>query len=358
MAQSKRDMEGIKKILIIQTAFIGDVVLVSPLVQSLSKGFPEAELHLITTLKGKDVLDGDPCLTSIISYDKKGQQKGIFHFMKVVEEIRRMRFNLAVIPHPSFRSSSLAFLCGISYRIGFDRNAGSFLFTSKVPYRLELHEAERNLELAYTFGAPKDNYPLRIYISDKDKEISREFIAKKGVLSGELLIGINPCSVWPTKRWSPEGFAQAGDILANELKAKIILVGGRDDGWLIEKIALLMHTRPILAAGRLNLKQLAGVMERCQLFITNDSGPLHMAMAMKTPTVAIFGPTTIDMGFGPYGELFRVVEKVGLSCRPCSKHGGQRCPIKTFDCMKRITPDEVVAAAKGLLVGANLCVRP
>ncbi|MFH1860883.1 MAG: glycosyltransferase family 9 protein, partial [bacterium] len=117
----------------------------------------------------------------------------------------------------------------------------------------------------------------------------------------------------------------------------------------VEKIALPMKTRPILAAGRLTLKQLAGVMERCQLFITNDSGPLHIAMAMKTPTVAIFGPTTINLGFGPYGESFRVVEKAGLSCRPCGKHGGQRCPIKSFDCMKGITSDDVITAARELI---------
>lgn len=342
-------MREYKRILIIQTAFIGDVVLATPLIQSLSKGFPRAELYLITTPKGKEVLDGDPCLANIIPYDKKGHQKGIFHFLKIAEELRRMQFDLAVVPHPSFRSSLLAFLCGIPYRIGFDRNAGAFLFTSKVEYQLKLHEAKRNLELAYALGAPEGNYPLRIHISDRDREFSRDFISKNGILPIDLLIGINPCSVWPTKRWIPERFAQVGDALSNEFKARIILVGGHEDGWLVEKIALLMKTRPILAAGRLTLKQLAGVMEQCQLFVTNDSGPLHLAMAMKTPTIAIFGPTTTNLGFGPYGESFRVVEKTGLSCRPCGKHGGQRCPLKSFDCMKGITSDDVILAARELV---------
>ncbi|MBU0700816.1 lipopolysaccharide heptosyltransferase II [bacterium] len=345
-------MKEYKKILIIQTAFIGDVVLATPLIQSLSKGFPGAKLYLLTTPKGNEVLNGDPCLANIIPYDKKGQQKGIFHFLKVAEELRKMKFDLAVVPHPSFRSSLLAFLCGIPHRIGFDRNAMAFLFTSKVPYQLKFHEAKRNLELAYALGSQKEDYPLRIYISNKDREISRDFISKNGVLPGDPLIGINPCSVWPTKRWIPERFAQVSDALANEFKARIILVGGREDGWLVEKIALPMKTRPILAAGRLTLKQLAGVMERCQLFITNDSGPLHIAMAMKTPTVAIFGPTTINLGFGPYGESFRVVEKAGLSCRPCGKHGGQKCPLKSFNCMKEITSDDVMAAARELIQGS------
>ncbi|MDI6781333.1 MAG: lipopolysaccharide heptosyltransferase II [bacterium] len=342
-------MEKCKKILIIQTAFIGDVVLTTPLIQSLSKGFPEAELHLLTTPKGKEVLEGDPCIANIIPYDKKGQQKGIFHFLKVVEELRRMHFDLAVVPHPSFRSSLLAFLCGIPYRIGFDRNAGAFLFTSRVEYQLKLHEAKRNLELAYALGAPHGDYPLQIHISDKNREFSRDFISRTGVLPGDLLIGINPCSVWPTKRWIPERFAQVCDALSNEFKARIILVGGQEDGWLVEKIALFMKTRPILAAGRLSLKHLAGVMERCRLFITNDSGPLHIAMAMKTPTVAIFGPTTTNLGFGPYGESFRVVEKTDLSCRPCGKHGGHRCPLKNFACMKEITVDDVLSAARELI---------
>ncbi|MBI4778206.1 lipopolysaccharide heptosyltransferase II [Candidatus Desantisbacteria bacterium] len=342
-------MKKYKKILIIQTAFIGDVVLVSPLIQSLSKGFPGAKLHLLTTPKGKEVLDGDPCLANIIPYDKKGQQKGIFHFLKVAEELRKMQFDLAVVPHPSFRSSLLAFLCGIPYRIGFDRNTGAFLFTSSVPYQLKLHEAKRNLELAYALGAPEEDYHLRIHISDKNREFSRDFISRSGVLPNDFLIGINPCSVWPTKRWIPERFAQVGDALSNEFKARIILVGGQEDGWLVEKIALLMKTRSILAVGRLTLKQLAGVLEQCRLFITNDSGPLHIAMAMNTPTVAIFGPTTTNLGFGPYGESFRVVEKTDLSCRPCGKHGGQRCHLKSFDCMKGITVDDVILAARELI---------
>jgi heptosyltransferase-2 len=270
--------------------------------------------------------------------------------LRIVENLRKIHFDIAVIPHPSLRSSLLAYLAGIPCRVGFENRPGSVFFTHKAKYPLELHEVERNLQLAYLLGAPQGYYPLRVYISNKDKEFTREFIARNGILPEEIIIAINPCSVWDTKRWLPEGFAQVGDILTNELGAKIILVGGVEDGWLVEKVSLLMKTKPVLAVGRLTLKQLAGLMEYCKLFITNDSGPLHIAMAMKTPTVAIFGPTTPDLGFGPYGERYEIVEVKNLECRPCGKHGARRCPIKTFECMKQITPQQVVSAAKRLLM--------
>ncbi|MDI6785367.1 MAG: lipopolysaccharide heptosyltransferase II [bacterium] len=336
------------KILIIQTAFIGDVVLISPLIEAISDKYPKAKLYLLTTLEGKDIFERNPHIYNILSYDKRKRDKGLNHFIRIVKHIKKIKFDTAVIPHPSLRSSLIAYFAKIPYRVGFRGRIGAIFFNNKVSYPLEFHEVERNLQLAYALGVKKKYRPLKIYISQDEKEFASKFFKENKILEDDFLVGINPCSVWPTKRWKPEGFAEVADNFIKNLKAKIILLGGPKDKQIVEKVSNLMKEEAVLAVGKFNLRKLSAVLEKCKLFITNDSGPMHIAMAMKTPTVAIFGPTTLAIGFGPYGEKYKVIEKKGLKCRPCSLHGPKRCPIGTFDCMNSITSEKVIMASKEL----------
>lgn len=337
------------KILIIQTAFIGDVVLTSPLIEAISEEYPKTELYLLTTPEGKEILKKNPHISGIIAYDKRRRDRGITYFTKMVKKIRKLKIKAAVIPHPSLRSSLIAYFAKIPYRVGFKGRVGTIFFNKKVPYPLELHEVERSLQLAYALGAKKKYRSLKIYISQEEREFAHKFFKENKILEDDFLVGINPCSVWPTKRWKPEGFAEVADNFIKNLKAKIVLLGGPKDKQIVEKVSDLMEGEAILAAGKFNLGKLPAVLERCNLFITNDSGPMHIAMAMKVSTVTIFGPTTLDIGFGPYGEKYKVVEKKGLKCRPCSLHGPKRCPIGTFDCMNDITSEEVISISRELL---------
>jgi heptosyltransferase-2 len=338
-----------KKILVIQTAFIGDVILVTPLLETVACEFKDAQLYVLVTPQGKEILAGNPNINEIIVYDKKGKDKGFFKFYDMVKRIKEKKFDLVLIPHRSLRSSLLAYLAKIPKRIGFNTSGGSFLLTDKVPYLKAKHEVERNLDLAQlSLGIKVVKRQLNIYLEDKEEYFAKKFLAEYNVIN-DFLIGIAPGSVWATKRWTTEGYAQVADELSKKYNAKIIIFGGKEDVALAEKISTNMETTPIIAAGRTNLKELSALISKCRLFITNDTAPMHIAMAFNIPTIAIFGPTTLDIGFGPYGVNFIVVERKGLECRPCSLHGPRKCPEKHFACMKQISTQQVLLACQKLL---------
>lgn len=363
-----------KNILIIQTAFLGDVVLITPLLSALKEKFPEANLSVLVTPTGKEILACNPAISEIIVYDKKVTQQGFLNFLKIVKNIKEKRFDIAVLPHRSMRSALLTYLANIPVRIGFKNSSGKIFLTHYVDYLKEKHEVERNLKLLdavkmvmtnnYLLSQieskttnPNLQKRLQIYLSQEDKEFACKFLESKGCSNRDSisdsginspLIGLNPGSVWATKRWLPERFAEVGDRLANDYGAKIIIFGTKQEAMISQQVIDNMKIPPISAVGQTNLKQLTSLIKMCNLFITNDSGPMHLAMAVNTPTVAIFGPTTLDIGFGPYGENFMVVEKEGLKCRPCGLHGPKKCPKKHFACMKEIGVTEVVKAASRL----------
>ncbi|MEW5768721.1 MAG: lipopolysaccharide heptosyltransferase II [bacterium] len=346
------------KILIIQTAFLGDVVLTTPLIRACYEGLNKPEIGLITTPQGRQVLKENPCLAEMIPYDKKGSMKGLGGFLKIVGQIRKRGFDLAVIPHRSLRSASLAFLGNIKRRIGFDTSAGRFLLTEKVVYHKGLHEVKRNLEFTRALGISEGEWRPEVFVSEQSEEKADQFFSQERLNRAELIIGLNPGSIWVTKRWMPEGFARVGDMLAEKAGAQIILFGGKEDIALVNQIAASMKNKPIMAAGKTTLSELASFFKRCHLFITNDSGPMHIAAAVSAPVVAIFGPTTPSLGFAPYSPHSVVVEIEHLSCRPCGLHGGKQCPNKSFVCMQEITPAQVISAAEKLLrlsPGAAFC---
>lgn len=344
----KKEMSP-NKILVIQTAFIGDVILLTPLLDAIAQKFKNAQIYILTTPQGKEILDGNPNIYKIIVYDKKGKDKGIFKFLDIVKMIKENSFAIAIIPHRSLRSSLLAYLSKIPIRIGFNTSAGVYLLTNKVPYLRDKHEVERNLDLAQLgLGIKVVKKQLSIYLTDKERAFAKRFLGEYNV-TDTLLIGIAPGSVWATKRWTIEGYAQLVDELSKNYHAKIIIFGSDDDVWIADKIKAKMNTIPIIATGKTNLKELSALISQCNLFITNDTAPMHIAMAFNVPTVAIFGPTTLDIGFGPYGKNYIVVERAGLECRPCSMHGPRKCPKKHFACMNEISHQEVLLACQKLL---------
>jgi len=357
------------KILVIQTAFIGDVILVTPLLETIASEFSSAQLAIVTTPKGAEILASNPHISQIILYDKKGRDKGFLKFFELVKKIKEKNFDVGVIPHRSLRSSLLAYLAKIPTRIGFVTSSGSFLLTKKVPYLRAKHEVERNLDLAILgLGIKEIKRKLRIYLTDEEKDFAQKLLAEHSLESQEpnteenrqgtkdkrkkdddFLVGFAPGSVWATKRWTTDGYAQVGDELSKRYQAKIIIFGSKDDVEIADEIGSKMKIPPIIAAGKTNLKELSALIARCRLLVTNDTAPMHIARAFDIATVAIFGPTTLDIGFGPYGKNFVVVERAGLECRPCSLHGPSKCPKKHFACMKEISSEDVILACQKLV---------
>ncbi len=335
-------MDNVKKALIIQTAFLGDVVLTLPLIQELKKLFPQCLIDVMVIPKCAEILLNHPSIHEIIVYDKRGNDSGIGGVLKLGKFLRTRNYDVAFIPHRSLRSALLPMFGGIPMRIGFTTGSGTLLYSHKIPYQKEHHEVDRNLALLQPFGYISQGKVLpSLYPSGEDTGIVDRFLQKSKV-TNKKRIAIAPGTVWNTKRWLPERFAE----LAQQLIAKdysVVLIGGKEDGELAEQIRNTVNSSNLISAiGMFSILQSAELLRQCSVLVTNDSAPMHLAVSMRTSVVAIFGATIPQFGFAPIGEHDIVVETKGLKCRPCSIHGGNICPIKTFDCMNSITAENVL----------------
>ncbi len=331
------------RILVIQTAFLGDVILTLPLIQSVKERFPDASIDVVVTPLAAGLFANHPAVTRVIAYDKRGKDRGIRGFRKLRRQIIAEKYDLALVPHRSMRSALLGGTSGIPVKIGFDRSAGRFLLSHIVTYRPDIHEIERNLSLLTALGIHNGSRVRpSLYPGEQDREAIQEMIRKSSLNGQRELIAIAPGTIWNTKRWLKERFAETARRICEEGRS-VVLIGSHADRALCEEIKNLAGTPFVLnTAGSLTLLQSAEMIRRCRIIISNDSAPMHMAVAVRTPVVAIFGATVPAFGFAPYGEHDVVIEILGLSCRPCSVHGGHVCPIKTFDCMRNIDVDRVL----------------
>ncbi len=342
-----------EKILIVQTAFIGDIVLTTPLIKAVKEIYPEAKLSFLTTAKGKELVEEFKELAEVIAYDKKGRDKGVIGLIKLIKNLRAHGFDLSLAPHQSHRTALLLFLARIPLRVGYKESAFSFLYNRKVHWNPTIHQVERTLLLLKALGEEGRNC-RRPYLnlSPVVEREGKNLLEQAGVKDSDLVIGISPGSVWATKRWSPEGYGELITQLNRVYGAKVLILGGPEDREVVKEV--LSHCegepfgeaqdRPINLAEQSSLKQLVALTDRCELFIGNDSGPIHIAVARGVPVIAIFGPTTPELGFSPYSPDSLVIERE-LDCRPCGPHGSRRCPKKHFRCMNSISAEEVLEAA-------------
>ena len=331
-----------KRILIIQTAFIGDVILCTPLIKGLRKTFPDSFISFLLIPETKNVLENNPHLSEILVYDKR-KNKGIGSFLQIITRVKQGEFDLAVIPHRSLRSALLAYLSRIPVRIGFDKSTGSFLFTRQVVYNNNVHEVDRNLSLLSDFSTRTKETSPELFPSSEDFSYARKLLSDSGITERDKIVCVAPGSVWATKRWLPEKFAEVSDLLLGEARAKVIFLGSEEDGALCEKTAELMTGRPAILAGKTSVLQSAAIASFCKVILSNDSAPVHIASAMKIPVVAIFGSTIPEFGFAPYGINHVIIQKK-MECRPCGIHGKRKCPKEHFRCMREITTKEVFQA--------------
>jgi len=339
----------INKIGIFQTSFIGDSVLTTPLIQKTKKLFPDTKIVVITRPQTEDIFKPLPEVSEVILNDKRGWNK-IAGVWKTAKAIKKSKIDILLVPHRSFRSALIAWLSRVPIRIGFTSSEGWFLYTKTVPFNWMIHDAERNLSLLQ--GIAKEKFAAEklsmAFTPSAEENVDR--LLKDFNLEGKKLVGIHAGSAWPTKCWPMEYFVELISKLQTELGVQVVLIGGgKKDADLGEKICQLSKGHAASLCGKTSLADLMALMKHLSLFITNDSGPMHIATAFDVPTLAIFGPTTRELGFFPYGEGHRVLEVKDLPCRPCALHGGKKCPLKHFKCMRDILPQTVFDNAKQML---------
>jgi heptosyltransferase-2 len=320
--------------LVIQTAFLGDVVLSTPLLSALAER--HGAVDVVTTPLAAPLLETHPAVRQVFPYDKRGADRGWGGLRSLARRLREQAYAQAYLPHRSLRTAALAMLARIPARIGF-AGGWSFLYTEARPKPRTGHETDRLLALAN--GAP-GLYRPHLRPTSEDQQVA------DGLISGDF-VALAPGSIWGSKRWPY--YAE----LASKLAAAVVVVGGPDDAALGNEIVRAVEggqgrSRAVNACGRLTLRQSAALIGRATLLVTNDSAPLHLATAMGTPVVAVFGPTVTEFGFGPLrsGDVALGVE--GLECRPCSPHGPPACPLGHHRCMRELTVSAVLAAIEEL----------
>lgn len=328
------------RVLVIQTAYLGDVVLTTPLFRALKGLWPGAYLAALVIPGTAPILERLPALDEIIVHDKRAGGPGALR--RVIKEVRAAKFDVVVSPHRSARSSLIAWSSEAPRRVGYRENALSFLYTERVRRPLERHEAERILALAEAMGCENADPKPNLALGDDERERARQ------AAGTEPYVVISPSSAWPTKRWTAAGFAAVADYLAAR-GFGVVITGGPGEGDEAAAVADAMGAPAVNLAARTSPRELAALVAEAALLVSNDSAPVHVASAFDTPTVAIFGATVPAQGFAPLASRSAVAEVKELSCRPCGAHGGRKCPEKHFRCMLDLSPADVIRAVDAVL---------
>ncbi|SCX77669.1 heptosyltransferase-2 [Desulfoluna spongiiphila] len=341
---SKRDTEetDLMKILIVQTSFLGDTILSTPVIEGINALYPDAELWMMTTPLSSHLVANDPLLAGVIPYDKRGSSKGIKGLRTMAAEVKAMGFDRVYSLHRSIRTSVMLALAGIPERVGFSNAKGRFLYHRTFRRDPSIHDVLRNLAILEgeaDITALKAD--MRLF-PPPDSEISE---AVKNAIPTSPFALMVPGSAWETKMWHSEGYRTVAKSLLQK-GLSVVVAGGPDEAQACRKAS--EGTAAVNLAGKTGIGEMIWIAKKAAVIICNDSMALHMASALKVPNVAIFCSTTPAFGFGPWKNRAIVVEKE-LPCRPCGRHGKRECPNGTEACMREITPEQVLSSVETLL---------
>ncbi len=330
-----------EKILVIQTAFLGDAVLTLPMIQKLKEKYSTYEIDVLCIPQSKELFQHSKSVKDVISYDKRGEQKSFLSFLKLVLLIRKKKYSHIYSPHKSFRSSLIIYLSGVGSTVGFDNASISFIYSILVKYIKEKHEVARNLDLI-GFDTSNDNWKiLPIVEIDPSLESNTERIIRN--ITSKKIAAIAPGSVWRTKIYPRESYIEIIKYLI-KMNYFVVLVGGKDDELLCSGIEKEFLESVKSFAGKLNIIESVSLLKKCSVLISNDSAPTHLGMIANIPTLTIYCSTIPDFGFAPYNDKSKYVSYDALSCKPCGIHGRNECPIQTFDCGYKLLPQIVFSS--------------
>lgn len=322
-----------KRFLIIQTAFIGDVILATPVISELKRIYPEAEIDILVRKGNESLLANNPKIHSVFTLNKtEGKYKAIFALIKL---FRAKNYDEVINLHRFASTGLITALSGAKSKVGFDKNPLSRFFSIRIKHEIGngKHEVERNLNCIAHHGA-KNIYRPEIFPSAADKSLISSY-------QGSPYYCLSPASVWFTKQLPERKWVELAKKLA--AKGKVYLIGGPTDYDLCERLKLEIQSENCFnLAGKFSFLQSAALFEGAEMNYVNDSGPLHFCSAVNAPVTAFFCSTVPGFGFGPLSENSTIIEtSEQLNCKPCGLHGYKSCPKKHFLCGEAIKIDLV-----------------
>jgi heptosyltransferase-2 len=342
------DVKNIRKLLIRSTNWIGDAVMTTPAVRAIRKGFPNAHISILAKPWVAPVFENSEHIDRLLIYDGERRHKGVLGKFRLARDLKKYYFDAAILLQNAFEAALIAFLAGIPLRIGYSRDARRLLLTHAIPCTHEIktkHQTEYYLNILHEIGIDQDNRDLYLKLNQGDRFRAEKILLKQHLSLDEKIIGINPGATYgPAKQWPADRYAHLADRILAFSEARVIIFGGPGDKILGQKMSGKMQHRPVDLSGKTSLGEAMALIERCQLFITNDSGLMHVAAALDVPLVAIFGSTNA-VATGPIGLNSRVVQ-AGVPCSPCLN---SECPEGHLKCMDQIDVDRVFDVVKEML---------
>lgn len=351
--------EARMRLLVLAIRALGDVVLTTPIYRTLKDAYPTGRLDVVVERPYGELLHGNPNLDAIYEVERGRDTPRLLSWSaqaRLIAALRRKRYDVVVDLFSGPRSALMARLTGAPCRIGEDtRSRGrGWLYTHPIPVkREEEHLVVQKLRLVRPLVGEVQETPLELFVLPEELDEAEAVFHSAGTQRGRRRVGFFPGAGWAHKRWPPERFAALGDILAAEQGADIVLLGGANDGAACEAVAARMRHRPILLCGARPLRATAACIAQMDLFVSNDTGPMHMAVALNVPTIALYGPSNI-VKYGPWGDLVQVVSH-RLTCSPCPQqeetcHLVGRVPQ---ECMLEISVEEVLGTVDRLVTAAT-----
>lgn len=337
------------RILLIQTAFIGDAVLTLPLIQALAEKH-DAEIDVVAIPGTAQVFRSSPFVNEVFVLKKRAEHKSLLSVWKFGRELGRQEYDRLYSPHRSLRSTLLMLATGIKETWGFSTAAFSRLYKHIVPYQKDAHEVKRLL----AFAAPADGADWKIppvmRVSKQQRMEVEKFLAD--LPAGKPIAAIAPGSVWETKRYPSSNFAE----ILRYLHAKdflILLIGAEGEKKLCQELQQAVPESAHNAAGKFSLPQSVDLLRRCSLLLTTDSAPTHLGMAANIPVITLYCSTVPAFGFYPYNNRSRSLSYDEPACKPCGIHGKRKCPIATFECGYGLRPETVFEAIEDCMSYEN-----
>ncbi len=333
-----------EKILVIQTAFIGDAILTLPMIQKLKMKFQESKIDVISTPITSEIFSASPFVNNVIELDKRAKHKSFFSLLNFIKEIKKNNYTKIYSPHRSFRTSFIVMNLGVMESYGFSTSSMKHVYKHLIDYIPNHHEVQRNLDLI-DFNEDWKINP-EINISEETKEKINLFINENNL--GENIAVIAPGSIWETKKYPAEYFEEVIRYLQKN-SFNIVLIGSDKDKPFCDRLVKKFSDKIISSAGMFSIIETIELLKRTKVLISNDSAPTHFGMCSDIPVLTLYCSTIPEFGFYPYNKKSAYINLNDLKCKPCGIHGHEKCPINTFACGYELEPQIVIKKLKEML---------
>jgi lipopolysaccharide heptosyltransferase II len=348
----KTNLSRKEKFLVVRTDRMGDVILSLPVLEAIKSVFPKSHVAIMVSPYTQEVLANNPHLDDIIIDDHKNVNRGLGGYFRLVKEIRSRKFDVCVLLHPTLRLALILFLSGIRYRIGTGYRFYQIFFNRKLYQHRKKnlkHQSDYDMDMLQPLGIKARRILPKVYLSKSEEDLADRILEDFAIEEDDLLVAVHPGSGNSSLNLPIKRFAQAADSLIEDVRAKVVITGTKEEKGLADLMEGYMRNKPINLAGRTNLRQLVSLLKKADVLISNSTGPMHLSAALGTPTVAIFCPIFAagPIRWGPRGEGHEVVLPPVPMCSKCKPRS---CPY--YDCMEKIKAEEILRRV-GLILQAK-----